>query len=174
MPVCNRHRSSRSSRLLHRPATLAYEPVDEGSDRIGERFFDRPIDDRPVTPVGPRHGEHYDRGLAFALVTNPFERYVTRLAAVLASLHRRVERGVDDCLDGGPGAEARRQVHELGASSEKLPLCLLVERHVCAPKTVDRLFRIPDDEELPWDRTDLPPITLSMVIRSKKKEDLRL
>ena len=45
---------------------------------------------------------------------------------------------------------------------------------VSAAETVDRLLRIADDEQLPWNRTDTGPVTFAPVVCSQEHQDLGL
>jgi hypothetical protein len=93
---------------------------------------------------------------------------------VLRLLHRLGHRGVDERLDLGNGAKARRQVLGSSTYGDELLLHALIKGDIGTPETVDGLLGIGDDEELAGFGPDATPVVLDRVVGAQEQQDLGL
>src|SRR6185436_2319318 len=100
------------------------------------------------------------------------ERDVARLMGVAIAIHERRERGVDDMLDVRRTAKTLAQLDTRGAAIDQHLAHTPIDVDVSAPESVDRLLRIPDDEELARDGCDPLPPRLVRIVGGKKQQQL--
>ena len=101
-------------------------------------------------------------------------RAARRSLGLGAALHARRERGVHQPLDRRHGAEARAELDRGGPARDEELLHFLVDGEIGAPKAVDGLLRIPDDEELAGDGGDGAVIGDRGVVGGEEQEQLGL
>jgi len=65
-------------------------------------------------------------------------------------------------------------LQDIGPTLTKLALYLLIERHLSAAEPIDRLLGISDEEELPRNRSHLPPVIPFWLLSGEKQDELRL
>jgi hypothetical protein len=70
--------------------------------------------------------------------------------------------------------KAGRQMEQFRANTKKALLDVFVERNIGSPETVDRLLRIPHQEELARNRAGNAPVCLSRIVGGEQEEDLGL
>ena len=93
---------------------------------------------------------------------------------VFRRLHDLLERRVYDTLDVGAGAETRLQRDLNSAGFFQQLVHISIHRHVGAAESVDRLFRIADDEELAANRLRVLPFGNRWIGGRQQHEDLGL
>src|SRR5262249_54114647 len=84
------------------------------------------------------------------------------------------EGGVDSFLNLRRRTKTDVQLDQRAAVSNHLLLDRFIERHVRAAKAIDRLLRVTDDEQLPWNRSYLSPLGFFRVISREQHQNLGL
>ena len=155
------------------PPAMPQDPLRHRRHGDRERLFDR-----GRTQVAPlvrlRHRQRDDRRLIRQRGTVRRERNVGRLQRQRVAGHDRLEGAVHAHLDPRHAAETGVEVQLRRAERREASADLAIDADVGPPETVDRLFRITDQEQRPRARPDLTPIRLVVVVGGKQQQDLGL
>ena len=147
--------------LRHLPAVLLVsQPGDEGANGVRQRRFDgsRRRFERPSVRIRLGNRESNDRRLRAIGVAMRGERDVAGLQRALVRHHLRAERRVDEALDLRNAAIAGGELKHAATALPDLLADLPIRPDVGSPKTVDRLLRIADDEQLARDGRGRLPV----------------
>ena len=160
-------------RHLDLEAAVLDQPAHELDGGVGLARLDLHVAQVAAT-IGPGRRQRDHRGLARDRRAMLAQGDVVRATRVVVTGHQRGEGRVDQPLDRRHRAEARRQVEDPDAALGEQVLHVVVEHDVGTPEAVDRLLRIPDNEELARSRPHPPPVVLVRVVSREQQQDLRL
>ena len=89
-------------------------------------------------------------------------------------IHQRLEGRIDRLLNVWPGPEAGAQRHPLRPGSFEDLVDTLVDPNVRAPKSIDGLLWIANDEEFPRDGSYESPVADGRIVSAQKQKDFGL
>src|SRR5438876_964589 len=156
-----------------RPPTVVHQPIYKRPHGLRLRLVDLPVDDLAVVAKWFRHWKRDHSRLCRDSGSKWSQWHIVGLCRRIVT-HHRGEGCIYRLLDLGHHPEADVHLHWRAACGHDSSFYFLVEGHIGAAETIDRLFWIADDEEFPRARPYAAPVVFSGLVCCQQHQDLSL